>query len=77
VSSYNLHCPLGQADINYLPEHDCQTARYAGLAGLKNGQLLIAGMSTNVEMKGVLEMTSSRVPGTRPTLPGMGKAASC
>jgi hypothetical protein len=27
---------------NSLPEHDCQTARYAGLAALKNGELLIA-----------------------------------
>ena len=27
---------------NYLPGHDCQTARYAGLAGLKNGELLTA-----------------------------------
>jgi Domain of unknown function (DUF5615) len=27
---------------NYLPGHDCQTARYAGLAGLKNGELLLA-----------------------------------
>jgi hypothetical protein len=26
---------------NSLPSHDCQTARYAGLAGLKNGDLLI------------------------------------
>ena len=25
-----------------LPGHDCQTARYAGLAGLKNGDLLTA-----------------------------------
>lgn len=25
-----------------LPGHDCQTARYAGLAGLKNGDLLAA-----------------------------------
>jgi len=25
-----------------LPGHDCQTARYAGLAGLKNGELLEA-----------------------------------
>jgi predicted nuclease of predicted toxin-antitoxin system len=25
---------------NYFPGHDCQTARYAGLAGLKNGELL-------------------------------------
>jgi len=25
-----------------LPEHDCQTVRYAGLAGLKNGRLLDA-----------------------------------
>jgi hypothetical protein len=27
---------------NSLPEHDCQTARYAGLAGLKNGELIAA-----------------------------------
>jgi hypothetical protein len=27
---------------NYLPGHDCQTARYAGLAGLKNGELTAA-----------------------------------
>jgi hypothetical protein len=26
----------------YFPEHDCQTARYAGFAGLKNGELLTA-----------------------------------
>jgi hypothetical protein len=25
---------------NALTDHDCQTARYAGLAGLKNGDLL-------------------------------------
>ena len=28
-------------------------------------------------MKGVFEMTSCRVPGTRPALPDMGKAPSC
>jgi len=27
---------------NFLPKHDCQTVRYAGLAGLKNGELLVA-----------------------------------
>src|SRR5882672_12026091 len=27
---------------NSLPGHACQTARYAGLAGLKNGDLLVA-----------------------------------
>jgi hypothetical protein len=27
---------------NSLPGHDCQTARYAGLAGLTNGELLTA-----------------------------------
>lgn len=25
---------------NSLPSYDCETARYAGLAGLKNGELL-------------------------------------
>ena len=27
---------------NYLPGHDCQSARYAGLAGFKNGDPLTA-----------------------------------
>jgi predicted nuclease of predicted toxin-antitoxin system len=27
---------------NFLPGHNCQTARYAGLAGFKNGALLTA-----------------------------------
>ena len=27
---------------DYLTAHDCQTARYAGFAGLENGQLLTA-----------------------------------
>jgi hypothetical protein len=27
---------------NSLPGHDCQTARYAGVAGLQNGELLTA-----------------------------------
>ena len=27
---------------SFLPGHDCQTARYAGLAGLNNGELLTA-----------------------------------
>jgi hypothetical protein len=27
---------------NSFPGHDCQTARYAGLAGLENGELLTA-----------------------------------
>lgn len=27
---------------NYLAGHECQTARYAGFAGLENGQLLSA-----------------------------------
>jgi hypothetical protein len=27
---------------NSFPGHDCQTARYAGLAGLENGELLSA-----------------------------------
>jgi hypothetical protein len=27
---------------NHLPGHDCQTARYAALAGLENGELLEA-----------------------------------
>lgn len=30
--------------------HDCQTARYAGFAGLKNGQLLSAAESARFEV---------------------------
>src|SRR5438105_14886324 len=33
-----------------LPEHDCQTTRYAGLAGLKNGELLIAAETAKFDV---------------------------
>jgi len=35
---------------NALPGHDCQTARYAGLAGLKNGELLTAAETAGFEV---------------------------
>lgn len=35
---------------NALPGHDCQTARYAGLAGLKNGELLTAAETAGFEI---------------------------
>src|SRR6266849_1411096 len=35
---------------NSLPEHDCQTARYAGLAGLKNGDLLTAAETAKFDV---------------------------
>jgi hypothetical protein len=35
---------------NSLPGHDCQTARYAGLAGLKNGDLLAAAETAEFEL---------------------------
>jgi uncharacterized protein DUF5615 len=35
---------------NSLPGHDCQTARYAGLAGLKNGELLTAAETAGFEV---------------------------
>src|SRR5260370_41225898 len=35
---------------NYLAEHECQTARYAGLAGLENGQLLTAAEAAKFEV---------------------------
>jgi hypothetical protein len=35
---------------NALPGHDCQTARYAGLAGLKNGDLLIAAETAKFDI---------------------------
>lgn len=33
-----------------LPGHACQTARYAGLAGLKNGELLTAAETAGFEV---------------------------
>ena len=35
---------------NYIPGHDCQTARYAGLAGLENGQLLTAAAAAKFDV---------------------------
>jgi predicted nuclease of predicted toxin-antitoxin system len=34
---------------NFLPDHDCQTARYAGFAGLKNGELIEAAEKAKFE----------------------------
>lgn len=33
-----------------LPAHDCQTARYAGLAGLENGELLRAAEAAKFDI---------------------------
>jgi len=35
---------------NSFPAHDCQTARYAGLAGLKNGDLLVAAETAGFDI---------------------------
>ncbi|MEQ1473452.1 MAG: DUF5615 family PIN-like protein [Candidatus Acidiferrum sp.] len=35
---------------NSLSEYDCQTARYAGLAGLKNGELLSAAEAAKFDV---------------------------
>ena len=34
----------------HLPGHDCQTARYAGFAGLNNGDLLIAAENARFDV---------------------------
>ena len=34
----------------YFPNHDCQTARFAGLAGLQNGQLLAAAEAAKFDV---------------------------
>ncbi len=34
---------------NSFPNHDCQTARHAGLAGLKNGELLNAAETSGFD----------------------------
>lgn len=35
---------------NSLTDHDCQTARYAGLTGLKNGDLLQAAQAAKFDL---------------------------
>jgi hypothetical protein len=35
---------------NSLPRLDCQTVRYAGLAGLKNGELLVAAATAKFDV---------------------------
>ena len=35
---------------NYLPGHTCQSAQYAGLVGLKNGELLAAAESAGFDV---------------------------
>ena len=35
---------------DYLPGHDCQSARYAGFGGMKNGELLDAAQAANFEV---------------------------
>jgi len=35
---------------NSLLKHDCQTVRYAGLAGLKNGELLVAAETAKFDV---------------------------
>ena len=34
----------------YFPGHDCQTARYAGFAGLENGELLAAAEAAEFDV---------------------------
>ena len=36
---------------NSFPDHDCQTARYAGYAGLENGELLTAAETAKFDNK--------------------------
>jgi len=35
---------------SYLTGHDCQTARYAGFAGLENGELLVAAENSKFDV---------------------------
>ena len=51
---------------NSFPGHDCQTARYAGLAGLKNGDLLIAAEAAGFDV--FVTMDRGRIP-TEPNRP--------
>jgi hypothetical protein len=41
---------IDEAFRNSFPDHDCQTARYAGFAGLRNGELLLAAERAGFEL---------------------------
>lgn len=41
---------IDEAFRHSFPDHDCQTARYAGLAGLRNGELLLAAEQAGFEV---------------------------
>jgi hypothetical protein len=41
---------IDQRFRNSLADHDCQIARYAGLAGLKNGELLTAAETAKFDV---------------------------
>src|SRR5580693_72736 len=41
---------VNQRMRNYLPGHECQSARYAGFGGLKNGELLDAAEAASFDV---------------------------
>jgi len=41
---------VNQRPRNYLPGHECESAEYAGFAGLKNGELLDAAESAHFDV---------------------------
>src|SRR6266699_5950935 len=41
---------VSEGQRNYLARHECQTARYAGFAGLENGQLLTAAEAAKFDV---------------------------
>jgi hypothetical protein len=45
---------------HFFHEHDCQTARFAGFAGLKNGALLIAAEAAGFEVIVTVDQPHSR-----------------
>ena len=45
-----LHECVNQRMRNYLPGHECQSARYAGFGGLKNGELLDAAEAASFDV---------------------------
>jgi hypothetical protein len=48
---------------NYLPGHDCESAEYAGFAGLKNGELLNAAESAHFDVLLTVDPWSVTVSG--------------
>jgi hypothetical protein len=53
---------VNQRMRNHLPGHECQSARYAGFGGLKNGELLDAAEAAGFDVLVTVDRGCRRLP---------------